>query len=442
MLKIIETTKKRPNLIKIIKNISWLSFDKFFRLIVSLLVGILVVRYLGPTDFGLMNLATAFVALFSPFVGLGLLPILRRELIIGKFDENKLMGSVFFIYLITSFIILIFVNIVFLIIRPNDYQALMITFIFSITYILQSLNLLIDYFESRIESKKTVIAGTIALIISNLAKIIFIIFNLPLEYIVIASVIDTFISVSIMLIFYLKSGKNPFSWKFDFFLIKILLKDSWPLVVSGVMVVIYLKIDQVMIGILLNDFQLGLYSVAVKLSEFFFFVPAIIMTSLFPSFVKSKSISKEVYDSRLQKLFDFFTWISIIIIIPIIILSNFIVVFLYGNEYLLAGSALAISIVSLLAVSIRFIIEKYLITENKTKIVFFNALIGAVSNVLLNLILIPIYGINGAAIATVISYTLASYFGLLIFKSTRRILFMMINSFNLIRVFADFKRFL
>ncbi len=442
MLKIVKRLEGRPVLKKIIKNIGWLSFDKFFRLLVSLIVGIIVVRYLGPMDFGLMSLATAFIALFGPFAGLGILDILKRELVNGKHDKNKLIGSAFTVYLLTSLIILFVANGLFVWVRPNDPEAWLITFLFSITYIFQSLNVLVSYFESRIESKKIVVGGTIALVISNTLKILFVFFGFSLVFIVIASILDTIISALMLLFFYVKSNQSIFKWSFDFKLAKALLRDSWPLVISGAMVIIYMKIDQVMIAFLLNDFQVGIYSVAVKLSEFFFFIPAILMTSLFPSFLKSRNISFKLYYARLQKLFDFFTWISLVIIIPVVFLSGFIVVFLYGQEYAAAGIALSISILSLLAISMKFVVENYLIAENKAKIVFFNAFLGAVSNVVLNLFMIPAFGIVGAAIATVISYALSIYLGMLCFRSTRKVLVMMLKAFNAYRVFKELRQYL
>ena len=200
------------------------------------------------------------------------------------------------------------------------------------------------------------------------------------------------------------------------------------------MIVIYMKIDQVMIGLMLSDYEVGLYSVAVKLTEVFYFLPGVIMVSLLPSLIKFKSISKEVYEKRLQKLFDFMTWFPFVLILPIFFLSSPIVILLYGQEYAVAGSTLAISIWALFAVFVKVAVENYLLNENLTKVILVSSVLGAVTNILLNFILIPIYGINGAAIATVISYIVAAYLGLIFFKNVRFILRMLLNSFNVFRV--------
>jgi O-antigen/teichoic acid export membrane protein len=200
------------------------------------------------------------------------------------------------------------------------------------------------------------------------------------------------------------------------------------------MIIIYLKIDQVMIGFMMNDSQVGIYSVSVKLTEALYFLPGTIMISLFPSLVRSKKISKALYHSRLQKLFDFMTWAPFLLIIPVFFLSNFLILFLYGQEYGLAGTVLSISIWALFAIFVKEAVSNYLINENLTKTIFITSFMGAVSNVLLNLVLIPIYGINGAAIATVISYCIAAYGGLVFFKKTRPVFFMLLNSFNLFRL--------
>jgi O-antigen/teichoic acid export membrane protein len=325
-------------------------------------------------------------------------------------------------------------NIFILFLRPNDFEAFLVVFVFSLGTILPAFDVITLWFDSKTESHKTVIARNVGLILSYTLRILFIIFGFSLIFFIIASLLDSVFRIAFYIYFYYKDNQSIFNWRFDFSLAKKLISISWPLVFSGAMIVIYMKIDQVMIGLMMNDVQVGLYSVSVKLTEVFYFIPGVIMISLLPSLIKSKNISKEIYFLRLQKLFDFMTWFPFLLIIPIFFFSDFIVLFLYGPEYALAGSTLAISIWAIFAVFVKVSVENYLLNENKTKIVFISSFLGAISNILLNLLLIPGYGINGAAIATVISYIIAAYGGLFLFKETKSILKMLINSFNLGRL--------
>ena len=430
----------RPVLQKILKNVGWLTFDRFFQLVVSVLIGVWVARYLGPSDFGLMNFAIAFGSLLGPFVGLGVTSILVRELVTNPKNKSALIGTAFWIQFVTGIIAMIVMNIAILILRPSDLMSFLVVFVFSLGYIFSVFDILSCWFDSKVESKNVVFARNGGIILSSILKVGFILLGFPLIYFVIASLLDAIFRAIFLLYFYFKDKESIFSWKFDFTLAKTLFASSWPLIFSGTMIVIYMKIDQVMLGFLLGDAQVGLYSVSVKLTEIFYFLPGAIMISLFPSLITSKKISKEVYHSRLQKLFDFMTWVPFVIILPIFVLSSFLVFFLYGPEYVLAGPALAISIWALFAVFVKEAVSNYLINENLTKIVFVTAFLGAVSNVVLNLILIPLYGINGAALATVISYLLAAYLGLVFFKETRPIFLMLLKSFNIFRLLKLVKK--
>ena len=367
-----------------VKNISWLTLERVFQLFLSVFIGIWVARYLGPSDFGLMNFAIALSALFSPFIGLGISSIVLRELI--KFPEkrNALSGTFFWITFSTGLISAILMNLLILFIRPNDFEAFLVVFVFSLGTILPAFDVVSLWFDSKTESNKTVISRNAGLIFSYGLRILFIIGEFPLIYFIVASLMDSILRVFFYIYYYQKDKENVFNWKFDYPLAKKLISLSWPLIFSGAMIVIYMKIDQVMIGLMLNDYQLGLYSVSVKLTEMFYFIPGVIMISLLPSLIKSKKISNSIYNSRLKKLFDFMTWFPFIFVMPIFLLSNPIVLLLYGEEYVLASSALAISIWAIIPVFVKVAVENYLLNENKTKIIFVSSLLGASSNIILN----------------------------------------------------------
>lgn len=432
----------RPGLKKIVFSVSWLTIDRVLQLVVSLLVGIWVARYLGPSDFGLMNFAIALSALFSPFVGLGVGSILVRELINFPEKKSQLFGTTFWIYIVTGIISMILMCALIWIMRPGDVLSFWVIFVFSLNYVISAFDMPTFWFESKIDSKPIVLSRTIGLIISNLFKVVFILLNFSLIFFIIASLFDVLFRIGSILYFYFKDKQTLFAWSFDFSLAEKLISSSWLLIFSGAMVIIYLRIDQVMLGFMLSDYEVGLYSVAVKISELFVFIPGLISVSVFPVLIKSKKISKEVYNSRLQKVFDLMTWAPFLFMIPIFFFSNFIIYTLYGVDYLPAGLTLSISVWGALAISVKFILEKYLINENKLKILFFISFLGAVTNIILNLVLIPIFGINGASIATVVSYTFSVYCGVLFFKSTRHVFFMLIKSFNIFRVLNEVKKYL
>jgi len=426
---ILNQLKNRPILKKILKNIGWLSFDRFFQLGVSFFVGIWMARYLGPSEFGIFNFIIALGTLILPFLGLGVSNLLVRELVRYPEKKYQLMGTSFFIYFTTCLISFFLLVGMIAFLRPNDSLAFFVAIIFYLGNLFAAFDLIGGWFDSKIESKTVVFYKNIALSVSAIAKIYFIFFGFPLIYFVFATFLETLLRSILMIYAYQKDKQNILLWKVDFKIAKELVKSSWPLMFSGLMIMIYMRIDQVMIGLLLNDSQVGLYSAAVKISELVCFLPSILLSSLFPSLVLMKEKSTQRYLALFQRLFDFLVWFAIFLIVPICFFSGPIIFLLYGIDYLPATATLTILTLALLAIFLKSGVDSYLINAGLTKIVLVNSFLGAFSNVILNLILIPILGINGAAIATVISYIIA-LLGIVLFKETRIVFFMVISSFN------------
>jgi len=218
---------------------------------------------------------------------------------------------------------------------------------------------------------------------------------------------------------------------------KKLLKDAWPLIFAGMVVSVYMKIDQIMIKEMLNAKAVGIYAAAVKLCEAWYFIPAAVMASLFPAVIEARKKSESLYEDRIQKLYDLMVWGTILIALPIALLADWLTMTLYGEVFFDAANVLRIYIWSSLFVSLGIASSKWLVAENLQRYSFYFTSLGAIINILCNLLMIPIYGIKGAAFATIISYSVASYFCLGFFKKTRKNFLTATNSLNF---FSAFKR--
>ncbi len=204
------------------------------------------------------------------------------------------------------------------------------------------------------------------------------------------------------------------------------------------MINIYLKIDQIMLKNMLNIDSVGLYAVAVKLSEFWYIIPVIISQSLFPAIIKSRNLSAIKYERRMQRLYDLLTLISVSIAIIFTFFSDFIVVKAFGDEFIKSGDILSIHIWAGIFVFYGTARGKWIIVENLQKKVIFIHLASTILNILFNLILIPIYGGLGAAIATLFSYALSCISTGILIKEFRRQLWLffvsLYNCFTLISI--------
>lgn len=413
---------------KIITNINWLFLDRVIHMGIAFFVSIIVVRYLGPERYGVLSYASAMVVFFGVFSKLGLDAITVRELVDGKMQKEKLMGTVFFMKLIGGLVAVVLSTVLTFMLK-GDIAITFITLLISFSLVFQSTDIIDFWFQSRVLSKYVAYARSGAVILIALIKLYLVYAGAPLAWFAVMISLEAFFVAIGFVIAYLKNKGDIKRWVFDKQISYALLKDAWPLILSAVSVLIYMRIDQVMIGQMLGFEAVGKYSVAVNLSEMWYFIPVIITNSVFPAIIITKKRSKALYYERLQKLYDMMTWMAIAIALPMTFLSGWIIETLYGVEYAQAGSVLAIYVWAGVFVFLGVARSNWIISENLQKYSIFFTGIGAVLNILLNVFLIRNNGIDGAALATLISYSITAIFAPLLFKRTRCMSHMMYKSF-------------
>jgi O-antigen/teichoic acid export membrane protein len=223
----------------------------------------------------------------------------------------------------------------------------------------------------------------------------------------------------VLAILYLKQRIPLLRWRFRLNQAKMLLKDSWPLIFSGLAVMIYMRIDQVMIHQMIDEKAVGQYAAAVRLSEIWLFITVAVTQSVMPSIVKAKAVSEHIYLQRILELYRFLITIAFLISIFVFLFSNKIVFILFGPSYHSTPSILNIYIWSTVFVYMNNVSWQWFLNENLQLIATLRVLIGALANILLNYVLIQKIGVVGAAWATLASYATATYLGNLLFKKAR-----------------------
>lgn len=416
-------------------NTSWLIAEKILRIIVGLFVSIWVARYLGPEQFGLFSYALSFVGLFTIIAGLGLDGILVRELVKGDCKRDELLCTAFKLKIIGALLVLTILLVAVKLSHQDSLTTLLIFIIASAT-VFQSFNVIDFYFQSEVLSKYVVYANTITLLISSLIKIWLILSAASLVAFAVVILFDSFILACGLTYFFYKHSK--FKIKNLIFRKTIaigLLRDSWPLILSGFIISIYMKVDQIMIKEMLNTEAVGQYAAAVRLSEAWYFIPMVITSSLFPAIINAKEKNKGTYHARLQRLYDLMVWMAIAIALPMTFLSDWLVELTYGEQYNQAGSVLMIHIWAGVFVFLGVASSKWLLAENLQIFSTINTAIGATVNIVLNYILIQHFGIKGAAWATLISYCVAAYLCLALNRRTRKNFVDLTKSLFFIRIF-------
>lgn len=393
----------RQGLQAILGNSSWLFADKILRMGVGLIVGVWVARYLGPSGLGVLSYAGAFGGLFGTFASLGLDNIVIRELIKNPEREDALLGTAFALKLVGGVLTILVTMVAIILLRPGETEVFILVGLTAAGFIFQSFNVIDFYFQATVKSKYTVIAANGAFVLMTLVKIMLLLISASLIGFGLVGLGEVALTSFFLVLAYKKNLKKIKAWRYSKDIAREMLSHSWPLILSGLTVMIYMRIDQIMIGQMLGDKEVGLFSVAVRLSEIWYFVPMGIASSVFPAIMSAKKHSEALYLARIQQLYDFMTWLGIFVAVVATLLAPFAINLMYGGAYAETASVLSIQIWAGVAVCMSFAHGKWLITENLQKYSMYYTAFGAVLNVTFNLILIPIYGIKGAAIATLIA---------------------------------------
>ena len=424
-----------PGFRRYFANTGWLFAGRIFQMGIAFFVGVWVARYLGPSEFGLLSFARSFVGLFMAISTLGLDGIVIRELVKDESRRDFLLGTSFVLKLIGAIVALALVSIAIYFTSTDNLTRLMVILI-AASLIFQSFNVVDLYFQSKVVSKFSVFAQVFSTTLSGLLKVYLIITKASVIYFAAMAIFDMATIGAGYIYFYKKCTNETLTkWKFDLQCAKSLLKDSWPLIFSGIAVGIYMKIDQVMIKYMLNNKAVGEYAVAVRLCEIWYIIPVIITSSLFPAIMNAKKQGEKLYYDRLQKLYSLMIWLAIMIAFSLSIFSKKLIEFLYGVAYMDSYTVLYIYIWVSIFVFVGVAFSKYLIIENYTQKNLYRTILGAGANIICNIILIPRYNIIGAAISTLIGQIIANYIYDLFDKDLRRVFYLKIICLNPIKIF-------
>lgn len=423
---------------KYIVNTSWILVEKLSRIISGILVGILVARYLGPEQFGMISYALSVVAIFTIFSSLGMDSIIVRELITRNEHKNEILGTSFYLRLIGA--IAVVVAATFYSSIRDDAQNTYIVFLVSLSVVLQAFTVVDFYFQSQVLGKYTAINQVITLVLSSIVKLLLIYFNKPVEYFASMVVLEAILTLINQFWFYKKSGQHINQWKFSWLEAKILLGHSWPIIVSGFVMMVYQKMDQVLIKRFLDLTALGNYAAAVRISEASQFIPVAICAAILPGIINNRD-NKELQYKRLTQLYSIMIWSSFIICIGGMIFGDMVITFLYKEKYYMSPQIFKIHIWNTIPAFYGIAWGMWMVAENKQKhLIVFQFLSMGIS-LFLNMKLIPKFGVNGAAYSLVITYiiTIICYLSFYKPKLSWRLFINAINPINLKDVFKYLK---
>ena len=423
LLLILKTMTERKTISRIISNVFWSLAGKLTGLVSALLVGIFVARYLGPTQYGVMNYAVSFVTLFLVIATFGFENIEIREEAKANDQKDTILGTVFVLRLLLSLFTIILISVV-AYINEADTYTFGIIMVYAITVMLTPFEVIRNYFTSLVQNEYIVKVGIFRTVLSGVIKVVLLLVHASLVWFVISLVFDAFVLAQGYCYVYKKKIGSMRSWRFDKAWACYLLRQSFPLLLSGVAATIFLQIDQIMIGNMIDKTSVGYFSVASKFIEVLLYVPTILIQTVSPLLVKERKNNLESFREKAQMFMNITVWLCVVCAIFMALCSRYIVLWTFGMKYLASIVILQILSFKIVGVALNIVSGQLLIIEEKQKYFVLRSLSGCIVCVVLNLLVITRFGVGGVA-AVAIATQLAAGFLIHLFIPTYRYMFFM-----------------
>jgi O-antigen/teichoic acid export membrane protein len=396
------------NFQKYASNSIWMLAEQGLRIVAGVFVGIYIARYLGPEQFGVLSYVLAISAFVMALSRLGMDAVLVRELVTQEGRKNSVLGTAFWMMLATG--VACFLLTLSVIWNTGETQQLKVFISICAASGIFTSFLAIDYFfQAQVKAKYSSICKFSALLSMSVVKLILVFLGADLFWFVVASLIDHVVLAAIFLSVVASRFDLAFLSRFDRKIAKEMLKSCWPMVLSSLAILLYMRIDQVMIKNMLGLEQVGLYSAAVKIYESWIMFPVVLTVSLLPAITKLKASDPVIYQKRLSQIFRLVHWLSVAAAIVATILAEPVITFAFGEAYRASAGVVSIVMWTGVFAAMGSVSARYFNVEKMEKKMAARTFVAAISNILLNLLLIPRYGIDGAAIATLCCTFLANY---------------------------------
>lgn len=401
------------------QNLGWLVTERLVRLVFNVGVGILVARYLGPAQFGTLNYALALVAIGLAISEAGVEAFVKRELIRDPERAAAVLGAAWRLRLIAGGLCYA-TSLMWAAWSETDRVASALVAILGLMLFQPALAVSDLWLHARLQARLAIRARLAALIIGALGRVVLVILGTPLVAFAIIAVVEAAIAVVLLNWTARTAGRPDHAVFVTSDEMSRLWNDSWPLLLSAITVILYMRIDVVMLRQMSSETDAGTYAAAVRLSELASFFPAAIVTSLLPGLLSAKADGADAYGRSLQRLFDLNALVAYAVAIPMVLLAPWIVGLAYGESFAPAGPVLAVHGATLMWAALGVVRGQFCVNEGLTHFHLLATSAGAVLNMLLNFIFIPRYGAVGAAWGTLIAQGFAAWVSSFCFQPVRR----------------------
>lgn len=387
---------------KTVKNAGYLILGKTLQMMFSVVIAMLTARYLGPANYGLINYASAYTAFFAALCTLGINNVLVKEFIDHPGEEGKVVGTTLGLRAISSILSSIVIVGISSVLDAGEFTTILVVALSSIGMVFHIAETFNYWFQSRLESKVTASATLGAYLVSAVYKVYLLLTGKGVAFFALITSLDYFCLGIFLFIEYRRhhGGRLQFSWEYG----KKLLGQSHHFILASLMVAIYGQTDKLMLKQMIGDAEIGYYATAVYLCGMWCFILTAVIDSVYPSIMSAaKEKNETLFRKRNIQLYTIVFYLSVIVSLGFTVLAEPIICILYGESYLPAVNPLRIvtwyTAFSYLGVAR----NAWVVAQNLQKHLFTICAASAVANVILNIVLIPIWGASGAALASLIA---------------------------------------
>lgn len=386
---------------KVVKNAGWLMMGKIIHMVLSFFIGLISARYLGPSNYGLINYANAYTTFFTSICTLGINSIIVKNFVDKPDEEGESLGTTIVLRLVSSFLSVGVIVFIVWMVDGNEPLTLWVVALYSISLLFHSFDIFRQWFQSKFLSKYYAIATLISYVAASAYKVILLITGKSVEWFAVSNTVD-YIIVAVILCFFYKmcnGSKLSFSFKKS----RELLSSSYSFILSGLMTAIFASTDKFMLKQLMDSSTVGFYALSVTISSMWVFILSAVIESMFPSIMKFHNVDKNKYESYNKRLYALVFYISLLASVCICLIAPLFIRVVYGEAYLPAVEPLRIVVWFVAFSYLGVARDAWIVCEKKQKYLKYLYFGSAMSNVVLNLLLIPSFGASGAAFASLVT---------------------------------------
>ena len=382
----------------VVRNVQWLFLEKVLRIILGIVVGAWVARYLGPDRFGVLAYVVAVVSIFQAVAQLGIDSIVVRDIAQRPADASAVLGTALHLRLAAGVLGLLASLLLMAMLRPGDREGLALTALIAVSLLFQVADTVDLWFQSQLQSRLSVMAKIIAFTVGNGARVVAILLDADLLVFGALIALEMALNALAMTLMYRRLPTQE-AWYWRPGLWRTMLRESWPLLTSAMAVLLYMRLDQIMIREIVGERELGIYSAAQQLSAVWYFLPMIVCSSLAPELARLHANEPAAYLPALRRLFSLCWLLSLVIVGVMLAGADLVVVALYGPAYSEAATVLRWHTPALIPVALGIAQSLWITHEKRPALALYRTVLGLVVSVALNLALIPSYGAVGSAVA-------------------------------------------